>query len=160
MFLPISVAALLGGAVASPESPPAIEARQTSAKPVRTGNWSTLTCEADGYNWGTNAYWTPMERWGRTDCKHAWDDVMAEWKDEYRPEGTVRFSPIVMSRYGRTINGECGTGLSLSWSVCPATASCTDHPGGIKPAGAEVANALSSIHEVSRPFLTLAPTPN
>jgi hypothetical protein len=151
MLLPVSVAALLGGAIASPGSPPAIESRQDRAQPVRTGNWSTLSCNTDGYAWGTNGYWTPMERWGRMDCQSAWDDVIAEWKGEYRPRGGVQFSPIVMSRYGWAISGECGIGLWLSWTACPATASCSDHPGGIVPAGAEVSNALSTIHEVSRP---------
>lgn len=163
MFLPITVAALLGGATVLPESPPAIEPRQTqtgSETPARTGNWSTLSCDTDGYSWGTNHSWTPMERWGRTDCKHAWDDVIAEWKDYYRPQGQIRFSFVVLTRYGRAISRECGTGLWLSWSACPVTASCSDHRGGTVPAGAEVSNAFSSVHEVSRPTPTPSPDPD
>lgn len=101
-----------------------------------------------------------MERWGRTDCKHAWDDVLAEWKDYYRPQGQIRFSFVVLGRYGRAISRECGTGLWLDWSACPVKASCSDHPGGTVPAGAEVSNAFSSVHEVSRPSPTPDPDPD
>lgn len=149
MFLPISVAALLGGAIASPGFPPALVPRQTSEQPVRTGNWSTLSCETDGYFWGTNGYWTPMDRWGRLGCKHAWDDVIAEWKDDYRLEGKHVFSVVVMSLLRPSGWGQCGIGFV--WSDCDSTASCSDRPAGIKPAGAEVSNAIATIHEVSGP---------
>ncbi|KAK0747020.1 hypothetical protein B0T18DRAFT_429869 [Schizothecium vesticola] len=91
------------------------------------------------------------------DCKSAWDDVIAEWKREYRSRGDVQFSPLVMDKYGQTISGECGSEQWTSWSACPATASCSDHSGGILPAGAEVANALGRIHGVFQSYYRTIP---
>ncbi|KAK1832539.1 hypothetical protein QBC39DRAFT_381370 [Podospora conica] len=153
-----SLAALLGATIAAADSRSAIEPRQERPPVVSAaGNWRTLPCELEGYDYGTNFDLTPTEQWVLVDCPTAWSDVINEWKNEYWPRQSSMFSSFVMSRYGRAISAECGT-VSAHFNVCPSRGTCSGHPGGVNPAGAEVSNALARIHEIFYAYYELLPS--
>ena len=111
-----------------------------------TGNWTSIPCDVvwDVY------LWPPKDRWGFLNCKNAWDDVIVEWKTFYRPmqDQGQGFSSTVLSRFGRSGGDDCG---SVYFSDCGDNVACSDHPGGVLPAGAEITNSLARVHYVSLP---------
>ncbi|KAK4442779.1 hypothetical protein QBC34DRAFT_479607 [Podospora aff. communis PSN243] len=107
---------------------------------VRTGNWSTLTCDNPGV---VDETLSPEERWNLLDCDHAMDDILTAWREWDRYDGQS-FSTAMFDQF-HTISSPHCEDLSIWGSSCRVPRKCNTHAGS-GPAGYIILNSIVATH--------------
>jgi len=106
---------------------------------VRTGTWTTLSCE-DPFivNAGTLE---PTTRWRLADCDHAWDDVLKAWKDPVYQH--ISFDSAIFDQFHSRPSPGCQNAASLGG--CKTAVGCNTHKDS-GPAGSLILDSFVAVH--------------